>query len=437
VDYDEGVYVAGAWALRHGFLPWRDFVFLHPPGVLLWLAPLTVAGPKLALMVGRALSAIAGATNVVLTGRLVGGWGGLLGALFLATWWEAVLTERGVFLEPLMTCAGLVAWTLAKAPREWDPSAVTVARRRRRARWAGVAAGVAVLFKLWGGLWLLGALYLVEKEHRRALLTGAAIALGVGLVPFAVPAPEELLFQVLRVHALRPPDGDLAIGTRLSEMFVARSADASLLIALALPFSLVGPSRTLARAALLGAGLLVAAFLLSAAWWNQYDAALAPFLALSLGTGAHAVVNRLGPRGWLAAALALLLGARHLSLALQRPSSWREQRLVAEALPAGACTFEVYESVLRDEGPVLTPPLLIDSYGQALRDGARAEHRFPSAAALFADEASQVTYRLQLERCPVVRTGWRGDWQLNEASKALLRAQFVPAGEGVWVRAPR
>ena len=73
VDYDEGVYIEAAWALRHGFLPWRDFVFVHPPGILLWLAPLTVGGPKLALLLGRLGSALAGATNVVLAGRLVGG----------------------------------------------------------------------------------------------------------------------------------------------------------------------------------------------------------------------------------------------------------------------------------------------------------------------------------------------------------------------------
>ncbi|MFT3710369.1 MAG: glycosyltransferase 87 family protein [Archangium sp.] len=434
VDYDEGVYVAGAWALRHGFLPWRDFVFLHPPGILLWLAPLTVAGPKLALTLGRLLSSIAGAANAVLAGRLVGGWGGLVAGLWLATWWEGVTADRGVFLEPLMTCAGLIALTLAKAPREWDPSTVTLQRRRRRARWAGVAAGIAILFKLWGGLWFVGAWLLVEKEHRRSLLFGASVALAIGLVPFAVPAPEEMLFQLIRVHSLRPPDGDLELLTRLREMFVSRSLDATILIVLALPFSMVGPSRKLARVALLGAALLVAAFLLTPAWWNQYDAALAPFLALLLGTGTHAVVTRIGARGWLAAVLALLLGARHFTAAVATPGSRREQQTIADTLPAKSCAFEVYELVLRDEGPPLVPPILIDSYGQALRDGARAEKRFPSANELFASDASQVTYRQQLANCATVRTGWRGDWQLNAATKQTLAEQFSDRGDGVWLR---
>ena len=38
-DYDEGVYFAGAQALTAGRLPYRDFVLLHPPGILLLLVP--------------------------------------------------------------------------------------------------------------------------------------------------------------------------------------------------------------------------------------------------------------------------------------------------------------------------------------------------------------------------------------------------------------
>lgn len=35
VDYDEGVYVAAALTVLEGRFPWRDFAFLHPPGVIL------------------------------------------------------------------------------------------------------------------------------------------------------------------------------------------------------------------------------------------------------------------------------------------------------------------------------------------------------------------------------------------------------------------
>src|SRR3954452_3278060 len=38
-DYDEGVYFGGAQALTAGRLPYRDFVLLHPPGIILLLTP--------------------------------------------------------------------------------------------------------------------------------------------------------------------------------------------------------------------------------------------------------------------------------------------------------------------------------------------------------------------------------------------------------------
>jgi hypothetical protein len=38
-NYDDGVHFAAAMGVIHDLLPYRDFVFLHPPGVLLALAP--------------------------------------------------------------------------------------------------------------------------------------------------------------------------------------------------------------------------------------------------------------------------------------------------------------------------------------------------------------------------------------------------------------
>ena len=39
VDYDEGVYFSASALLFRGELPYRDFVFVHPPGALLLWAP--------------------------------------------------------------------------------------------------------------------------------------------------------------------------------------------------------------------------------------------------------------------------------------------------------------------------------------------------------------------------------------------------------------
>ena len=38
--YDQGVYYSASEAVAWGVLPYRDFLFLHPPGILVTLAPL-------------------------------------------------------------------------------------------------------------------------------------------------------------------------------------------------------------------------------------------------------------------------------------------------------------------------------------------------------------------------------------------------------------
>ena len=40
LGYDDGVYFSSAVALVHGFLPYRDFLLLHPPGLQLLPAPI-------------------------------------------------------------------------------------------------------------------------------------------------------------------------------------------------------------------------------------------------------------------------------------------------------------------------------------------------------------------------------------------------------------
>ena len=134
VDYDEGVYVTAAALLSKGVLPYRDYVFLHPPGIVLFLAPWAAGGPLFALQAARVVSAVLGATNATLVARLVGGRAALPVAIFWIVWPEVVWSERGAFLEPVMTCAGLGALVL-----------LTHNPTLRRATIAGVLCGAAVL----------------------------------------------------------------------------------------------------------------------------------------------------------------------------------------------------------------------------------------------------------------------------------------------------
>ncbi len=74
--YDEGVYLAAAGLLSEGRLPYRDFAFLHPPGLLLLLWPLTALAPDVldwgqVLVVARWLGVAVGVVNVLLLARIV------------------------------------------------------------------------------------------------------------------------------------------------------------------------------------------------------------------------------------------------------------------------------------------------------------------------------------------------------------------------------
>lgn len=414
VDYDEGVYVTAALALLEGRFPWRDFVFLHPPGVALWLVPAALAGPKAALLWGRVLSAMVGALNAVLVGRVVRGWAGLAAAVWLGLWWETVLTDRGVFLEPLMNGAGLGALLLLSH----EPN-------RRRVMVAGALCGAAVAFKLLGAVWCVVAFIVCPREVRARLVLSAMAVFAALFLPLAALAPSEAFFQLVTVHSVRPPDGDLDRLVRLREMFVSRSIDATILMALVSPFALSGSRRWLGRAVLFGLVLIVAVFLKTAAFWNQYDAAVAPLIVLLLGLGLAGVVERLGRAGWVAAVIVLALGLRHLPLATQAPPP---APLVAN-LPPGTCALESYVLVQADRGPALVSPLLIDSYGQVLADVARSGKRFSSMDEAFADDVSQVTLLRQLPQCEFLQVGNRGS-QLSATSRAFIAEHFDDVGDG-------
>src|SRR5262249_39719394 len=77
--YDDGVYFSAAHHLIIGILPYRYFVFPHPPGVMLLLAPIAalaqLIGDNWAFVVARFLVALIGATSAVLVTILLRRYG--------------------------------------------------------------------------------------------------------------------------------------------------------------------------------------------------------------------------------------------------------------------------------------------------------------------------------------------------------------------------
>lgn len=192
VFYDDGVYYAAAVAVTSGRLPYRDFVLLHPPGIVWALLPFAWFGRMTSDPDGMAAARLAwaclgglNAALVVVATRRFGLVAAFAGGIFYALWPTAIRVESGPLLEPLGAVALLAALALL--------SVRGVADRRRVQVAAGVALGLALVVKIWWVVPVLVVLAYVALRHRgRALLRvtlGAAASASVVCLPFFLAAP--------------------------------------------------------------------------------------------------------------------------------------------------------------------------------------------------------------------------------------------------------
>lgn len=210
--YDESVYVGAAWLVRSGALPYRDFVFVFPPGFLALLVPIAgvaswFGGPALTVTLVRVLAAIVGALNVWLVGRIARPWlgptAGLLAALLYATLPIVVQTEASVLQEPFVNL-GLLLAVLIWAQRADEDRSVT------RLLGAGLLVGAAISMKLVAGVVVVPLLVVgpfvqpVADRVRFAIAACVPLAVSSGLFALLVgwrPVWEQAVeAQVLRGH---------------------------------------------------------------------------------------------------------------------------------------------------------------------------------------------------------------------------------------------
>nr|WP_242544165.1 glycosyltransferase family 87 protein [Corallococcus sp. NCSPR001] len=445
VDYDEGVYFSAASLLLRGDLPYRDFIFVHPPGGLLLWAPgaaLTLGlDAATAYGITRYLAAAVGALCVFLAGRIAWrAWGpvaGCVAALAYAAYPEAALVERGTFLEPLLNvlCMGFANLWLASGPHS-----------RARRIGAGVLLGLAISVKIPGGLWLIAALLSRpgKESWRRALLpvlvASATCVVVVG--PLAALAPSEFLRDVITFQAVRPPDGELDRWLRLREIFHERRWGEVVLTLLGLGTACVRAfraapehrpaARFFASAFVLGVALLLA----SRTYWNPDNAHLAASGAVLAGLGAsvlHAFSTRWGRTASRAVAallfaVAFVPGARHVHQSAQRqaPDVVALAKHLRADVPPKAClySFEPGWALAAGRLPMGATPI-VDGYATMLQDAMSTGDRFETTnEALSADEAQQAL-RIMLGACRFVVLGPRGEWMLTPQSRPWFKQHFV------------
>jgi hypothetical protein len=439
-QYDDSVYFGSAVRLVDGFLPYRDFALVQPPGISLLLTPVAllakITGTDAGLAMARILTACAGAASVALGGMLVRQRGLLAVALacaILALHPDASGAAQSVFLEPW-----LVLFCLLGLLAAFDGDRLS--GQPTRMAWSGAAFGAALAVKAWAvipAFVLLLALACSTRARRRSALTftgGFAAALGVTVLPFFLAAPKAFIDNVVIAQLSRVDAMRTGVVYRLRSLFgltdLSLSNDA--VIAAAVGTAIVIAASCVGAAALsrrrptplqsfvlANCALALLMFLWPVDYYVHYAAFFAVFLALALSLSSSRLIavieKRSRPRAatWrlppvpLAALAALGLIA--LIVAAARVVIQHEAQLKgagrptaqARVIPAGSCVLTDYPALTiagdRFESTKHPCPAMVDAIGTdyALSHGRNAltgAGRAPAVTAAWLTAFRQAQY---------------------------------------------
>jgi hypothetical protein len=324
--YDDSVHYASALALAHGVLPYRDFLLLHPPGVVVALWPFAVFGAATndswgfaAARFGWILMGSTTAALIVVALRRAGLLGALVGGVAYAVYLPAVRSERTTMLEGLTSALLVVVLLLLGAPRICS-----------RYPWlcyvgVGMLLGLSAGVKIWGVVIAVVVVgwVLIGYGLENALRVGLGTVVGVGAVclPFYLAAPSAMVRMVV-IDQLGRPDSTADLMTRLA-LIAGMPAKAppdpglaiagTVLIALLILISITGPSR-LAPLLVVAMGSVV---LMSPSFFPHYPAAFAVPLMVTVGSVIPIMriwVSRLG--SWAPKVFAAVTTVALITLAL-------------------------------------------------------------------------------------------------------------------------
>ncbi len=472
-DFDDGVYFSAAAHLLSGVLPYDDFVFVHPPGVLILLAPFALVGEHVigyadAFALARWSVCLVGAANTLLVGAAASRWvaprAGVVAAALYAVFPPAVRTESLILLEPFLNLAVLVG-ALAWLGRP-NPNAVD-----RRAIVAGVAFGLAITIKLYAVVALVAALVAPTGRALRArgyLIASAGLTCAAVVAPFAVLAGStDILDQFVRTQ-LERPSGDVEGGE------IVGILDRSL------HMLYYGPGPPERFPAVVGAALFAGA-LLSAAWawrrgfegrfwsamwasaavtllaapsyYDQYAVLLAPATCVLAG----AVVDRLLQTTLvpLRAVVSVAAVALPTLVGVDLIHDWKDRgdpphfaSVVIAQVPQDACLYadppilSLAADRLSDSTRAGDP--LVDPFGELLYLASRHGRRSETVAEALMSRPAQARVQDVLSECDfvVLRRGPEDNPRWSAVTRMRFRSNFqvVAGSEGeafVWMRSSR
>jgi alpha-1,2-mannosyltransferase len=439
-EFDDGVHFGAAQLLLAGRLPYRDFAFLQPPGVVLFLQPLAalarLIGDDQALVVGRVVFVAIGALNIGLVWKLLrprGKIAAVIGAGFYSAWWGTVVTERTILLEPLLNLGLLVTLLLLRRTS------------RRGVLLAGIALGLTCTIKLWPLVFLpVFAVWIARTRSVRIasqFALSALAAFAVVVAPFWILAGGAFPHQVLSAQLGRHDHtasliGRLRLFDGLDGIAPVQHAIPSALLVVAV-LILIALVLGLARRdrevglwfALLVVGVLALA--LAPSFYYHYPAFLAVPLAALLGSlGVEAWRRMRGTGRSLGAVAAVLLG---LLLAVSAARGGWDPQPVRHKVPAVAQARCVFADV-----PILLITAnhfsdqarcgyTLDSSAQVMAHGRRGAGKTFQAQFMHADAA------LLLWGGPQHQWGWTSD-TVRSFARRFRFAGDLPDGISLWTR---
>jgi alpha-1,2-mannosyltransferase len=413
-EYDDGVYLGGSIRMTEGHLPYLNFAFVQPPGILELMLPVALFAKLTttvkALALARLLTALASTACIPLVGNLVRYRGAVVTTVacgVLAVYPPDITTAHTLLLEPWMNLFCLIAMNLAfRRGHLARPSMVG---------WAGVALGFAGAIKFWAAApaFVLLVLCLLLKTDRgrrlRDYLIGLVVGFGVSAGPFLVATPVTFLRSTIFDQAARQGSA-VAFGVRLANLTglidvystkgkLTPDPGANSMFAAGASAG-VGDSHSIGWLPIVAALVLIAALVAGYAWqsrrltpleWLSLATAViasaaivgysaffyhyadfpAPWLALSLGGAAGALA---GHRRWSLLVVQVFAVIIALVAIVQVREMYPLQHTGAEAvsheIPPGACvvTDEVSLTIAADRfaSPPAGCPDIIDSLAATL-----------------------------------------------------------------------
>ena len=303
-NYDDGVYYTAAAGFVHGLMPYRDFLLLHPPGIMLALAPFAELahwlGEPNAFAVARVSFMLLGAANAVLVGvvlRRLSAAAAIGGAMLYAVFYPSVYVEHTTMLEPLATTCLLSATALIahayandhRRARVWAPLAV-----------AGTLLGLSASIKIWGvapALAVAGWVLVVLGWRRAAqLLAGFAAGVTAVCLPFFIAAPGQMWHLVVLSQLGRPASYQIWARTATIVGLTPFGTTPRWAIALAVVVvaacCLAAVATPVGRLSLVLLASTLAVLYAAPSWFQHYAGFSAGPLALVVGCGIDQVARR-------------------------------------------------------------------------------------------------------------------------------------------------